>query len=154
MKKIDIGQIVGILANFGVIAGIVFLVLETRQNNELLEMESRRTFTDRTIETSRFLVENPQILELAFKDEASLTPVEARQIDFMRMSVWLSWQEQFEEIRARRLDSRQLIPSWRTIFWGPNNWGMPLHWEAYKPRATAEFVQFVDEYVVTPGPPK
>ena len=154
MNKIDIGQLIGILANFGVIIGIVFLVLETRQNNELLEMESRRTFTDRAIETSRFLIENPQMLELALKDEASLTPVEARQIDFMRMSVWLSWQEQYEEIRANRQDARQLIPAWRTIFWGPNNWGMPQHWESYKPRASAEFVQFVDENVVSPGPPK
>ncbi len=36
MKKLDLGQSVGILANIGVIAGIVFLAVELRQNNELV----------------------------------------------------------------------------------------------------------------------
>ena len=41
MKKIDFGQTIGLLANAGVIAGIVFLAIELRQNNELLEAEIR-----------------------------------------------------------------------------------------------------------------
>ncbi len=36
MKKIDLGQAVGILANAGVIAGIVFLGMGLHQNNELV----------------------------------------------------------------------------------------------------------------------
>lgn len=41
MKKIDINQAVGILANVGVIAGIIFLAIELQQNNELMEAEAR-----------------------------------------------------------------------------------------------------------------
>jgi hypothetical protein len=37
MKKIDLGQTITILANIGVIAGIVFLALEVRQNQQTLE---------------------------------------------------------------------------------------------------------------------
>jgi hypothetical protein len=37
MKQIDLGQAVGILANIGVIAGIVFLAIEVAQNTESLE---------------------------------------------------------------------------------------------------------------------
>ncbi len=33
MKKLDLGQTITILANVGVIAGIVFLGYELRQNN-------------------------------------------------------------------------------------------------------------------------
>lgn len=40
MKKIDLGQAVGILANIGVIAGIIFLVFELQQNNKLLRAEA------------------------------------------------------------------------------------------------------------------
>ena len=36
MKKTDLGQAIQVLANVGVIAGIVFLAVETRQNNQLL----------------------------------------------------------------------------------------------------------------------
>ena len=41
MKKLDLGQTITILANIGVIAGIVFLGLEIRQNNELMAAEAR-----------------------------------------------------------------------------------------------------------------
>jgi hypothetical protein len=36
LKKIDLRHTIGLLANLGVIAGIVFLGLELRQNNELV----------------------------------------------------------------------------------------------------------------------
>ena len=39
MKKIDLGQSITMLANIGVIAGIVFLAVELQQNNELLRVE-------------------------------------------------------------------------------------------------------------------
>jgi hypothetical protein len=36
LKKIDLGQAIGILPNAGVIAGIVFFGMELRQNCELV----------------------------------------------------------------------------------------------------------------------
>ena len=41
MKKIDLGQTITILANVGVIAGIVFLAIELRQNNEYMAANAR-----------------------------------------------------------------------------------------------------------------
>ena len=46
MKKIDPGQTIQILANVGVIAGIAFLAVELRQNNELLRSSSRQALLD------------------------------------------------------------------------------------------------------------
>jgi hypothetical protein len=46
-KKIDLGETIPALANVGVIAGIVFLAVEPRQNRELLEAwepSVRRTY--------------------------------------------------------------------------------------------------------------
>jgi len=40
MKKIDLGQTIGILANIGVIAGIVFLAIEVRQNQRVLDEQN------------------------------------------------------------------------------------------------------------------
>jgi hypothetical protein len=40
MKKIDLGHITTILANLGVIAGIAFLAVELRQNNQLIDEQS------------------------------------------------------------------------------------------------------------------
>lgn len=38
MRKFDIAQILQVLANLGVIAGIVLLTIEVHQNNELLDI--------------------------------------------------------------------------------------------------------------------
>ena len=46
MKKIDLGQTITILANVGVIAGIVFLAFELRQNNTFLAEQARNEFGD------------------------------------------------------------------------------------------------------------
>jgi len=43
LKKIELGQTITILANFGVIAGIVFLGIELQQNNDLMEAQARYT---------------------------------------------------------------------------------------------------------------
>jgi len=40
MKKIDLGQTISIVANIGVIAGIIFLGIELQQNNKLLRAEA------------------------------------------------------------------------------------------------------------------
>ena len=40
-KKLDLGQTITILANLGVIAGIVLLAIEMRQNNELLAAQDK-----------------------------------------------------------------------------------------------------------------
>ena len=41
MKKIDLAQTLNTLANVGVIAGIIFLAFELRQNNDLLTAQAR-----------------------------------------------------------------------------------------------------------------
>ena len=43
MKKIDLGQTISILANFGVIAGIVFLAVEIGQNQRALDEQNMLT---------------------------------------------------------------------------------------------------------------
>ena len=46
MKKIDLAQSITVLANLGVNAGIVFLALEVRQGNELLQAEASAAYVD------------------------------------------------------------------------------------------------------------
>ena len=58
MKKIDLGQTLSILANLGVIAGIVFLAIEVRQNQESLEqsnlIDRAAVLTDTTAHFAEF----------------------------------------------------------------------------------------------------
>ena len=44
MKKIDVGQAIGILANIGVLGGVVFLAVELRQNTQAVQLSSAEGF--------------------------------------------------------------------------------------------------------------
>ena len=56
MRKINLGQTMGILANVGVIAGIVFLAVELNQNTEQLALELQWQINQRMIENNRDLI--------------------------------------------------------------------------------------------------
>ena len=64
MKNLDVGQTINTLANIGVIAGIVFLAIEVRQNQASLEESNR--ISQRALEISsleRFSAIRDQIAE-------------------------------------------------------------------------------------------
>ena len=69
MKKIDVGQGVAILANLGVIAGILLLTLELRQNNELMSIQAQATAVSLRTEVWRPTLEQPDIAPLLLKDQ-------------------------------------------------------------------------------------
>jgi len=77
MKKIDLGQTIAILANIGVIAGIVFLAVETRQNNRLLAMESNLARTEAYIGRTAAAVTEMHQLALSADLADLLTRVDA-----------------------------------------------------------------------------
>ena len=64
MKRLDLGQSIGILANIGVIAGIVFLGVELRQNNQLLTSQARTTRMEIRKEATNRYLENPDLVQL------------------------------------------------------------------------------------------
>ena len=47
MRKMSAGQAVQVVANVGVIATILFLAIELRQNNELLDAQTQADLFDR-----------------------------------------------------------------------------------------------------------
>ena len=56
MKKLDLGQTISILANVGVLAGIVILIIEIDQNNDALTFQARTMLpTARSAEQQNFV---------------------------------------------------------------------------------------------------
>ena len=81
MKKIDLGQTVGILANIGVIAGIIFLGVELQQNNRLMSSEAEYNLLQNRTDSD--IVGNPEIAAFWFKvnSGAPLTELERYRVD-------------------------------------------------------------------------
>ena len=92
MKKIDFGQSITILANLGVIAGIVFLGVELNQNQQTLEQQlSLDLLTGRDAAVERFngfrsqLLENPYLIPVWNKGRSDepLTDEELEQFELL-----------------------------------------------------------------------
>jgi len=92
MKKIDIGQTIGVLANIGILVSIVFLAIEIGQNQETLEeqntltkLSGRDAAIDRFGEWRRLLLQNPELHRVWLRglEGQELEPFEQAQFQAM-----------------------------------------------------------------------
>ncbi len=106
MKKIDLGQAITILANIGVIAGIIFLGVELQQNNEFLEAQARsdREAVRRGV-FERYL-QNPALIEATLKADSGeeLTEQEASLVNWANRATLWDWRYVYREYREGLLD--------------------------------------------------
>ena len=115
MKSFDLGQFVQTLANVGVIAGIVFLAFELRQNNELMEAEARFNRVAVSREAYNILSTNRELAEIYVKvnNNESLTEVEhfrfrSSQMRFLINMEWI-YREMPVDSPERRYAERTMI---------------------------------------------
>jgi hypothetical protein len=96
MKKIGLGQMLAILANFGVIVGILLLVYELNQARDFARIEFRAGNRLAFQEIERDMM-NPDIAAVWAKaavDSGSLTSTEVRVMDAYLLSLFNYWQQQ------------------------------------------------------------
>lgn len=82
MPKIAIGQTIAVLANAGVIAGLIFVGLQLRQAQRALDLQLNQSETSVFQELQSRLIENPEFAEVMVKardDSSPLTPAERMQ---------------------------------------------------------------------------
>jgi len=100
MKKIDLAQSIGILANIGVIVGIVFLTVEIAQNNDQLASQTRNTIFELRSGLERDIVNNTggiaDLVGKARRGEA-LTDVEQFRLSSRRFQLLQTFQYMFQE---------------------------------------------------------
>ena len=149
MKKIDLGQMITILGNVGVIAGIVFLGLELRQSNEQSRLQAEGEADVRRNAVLELVIENPDLIELLAKDEANLTQSERDRLILLGLRVLLNMEELYHDVQRGMADSELTIRTLRAIYWRPRlNYAAPLAWETIKERADPAFIQWMEENVV------
>ena len=67
MKKIDVGQAVAVLANVGVIAGIMFLAIELRLNTRAVEAQTRDSITEKQMQLYAWQATNSDLAAVVAK---------------------------------------------------------------------------------------
>lgn len=158
MKKIDPGQAIAILANLGVIAGIVFLVIELQQNNELLAAQARGALADRRTQFVEMVSSNPSLAAIVVKvaEGDALSEVEKLQFRMIGRRLFMSFESQYLEVEQGVVPESSLpIRQWRSMFHGSvPDFKLSTAWDAYRAEAEPSFVEFWDSEIVEPGPPK
>lgn len=90
LKKLDLGQGLGILANVGVLIGILLLVYELNQNREMMQAQTRNAISETLVDLLRQEATDPGLLEVGVKRAAGvpLTATEELSALLMEMAYW------------------------------------------------------------------
>jgi hypothetical protein len=148
MKRIDLGKTMTLVANVGVIGGILLLAYELRQNNELMGAQARQVRTSMVIDLWKVAAENGELAELRGRERngEELTDVELQRVDAYVMSVFVMIDWVFQELSANSPEMNQIRAVQRYSFANKSEYRRV--WEDRKTSFRPEFVQWYEENVV------
>lgn len=152
MKKIDLGQAIQILANLGVLAGIVFLALQIRQNTNATVRTAVQSVSEGVYELNAMLVENADlraayIAALAEGSLDDLTEDQSLQLRAYYALMVRSQQNRYQQIRLGILEDEDVYSLGRAgnIFFRP---AFREYWQSTRDRYSAEFVEWFETNVL------
>ena len=154
MKKLDLGQAVSILANIGVITGIVFLALQLRQNNEWLASESRYYHSVARQAWHETLATDEQLVAILEKARESERLSFAEQTQLMHLYGYLFTQWEWEHRQDELGRTEVSIEGYRSAFDIDSATGLPIlpgihdAWGMWKSTYSEDFQTFMDESIV------
>lgn len=90
MRRIDLGQTVTILANLGVLIGILLLVYELAQNREMMRAQTRNSVAEMLVNLLAVEVSDSEISEIWVKRRSGepLTAVEFERFQVLQWAYW------------------------------------------------------------------
>ena len=151
MNRIDLSQTIGVLANLGVIAGIVFLGYELRQNNRLLQSEASIAYVEMRIAGLSGWGEDRETVRTLLKawDGQELSPVESTSLDFLYWSVFVNWEWEYAQYREGILEILDQSPHerWRSVVdYYPD---MRESWARHRNTLSPDFVRYFEEFALS-----
>ena len=148
MKKIDLGQTIAILANVGVIAGIIFLAVETQQTNDLLRLEAMRSQLEMRLVNSSAIVNNSELASILHRkiNREPITAEEEFRFTWFVRELFTVMEWQYREFESGGLEFEVLpIGGWEGWFEIP---GVPEEWEISGRVRDPGFVELVESEVL------
>ena len=148
---LTLGNSIDILANIGVIAGIVFLALELRQNNRLLTAQARYSLRQYRSDVADTIMA-PHVLEATHKYAGgeNVTPAERSAALMAALKAIELWEWQYGEFDAgRRVREKLPVDSWRIWYHGEGESPVPIRevWKSRRAVLNPAFVEFLEENV-------
>ena len=150
MNKLDFAQTVGLLANLGVIAGIVFLAIELQQNNRLMAAQVRAFEIEMSRSYPQDVLQNSDVAAAITKhlNGEELTDIEETQVYFLGFRLLRSWQWELGELQAGMLDEATVNVAGKRDAYRSNATGVQTAFERSRGIFRPNFVQWMEENVV------
>jgi len=152
MKISAIKEGVSLLANIGVIASIVFLGLEMRQNTEMIKSQTRDAITEKQMIWYSSLVENEDLAFIWNISSTEPTLLQRGTPEYYRWNFYIlenfrMWENEYYQYQQGLFDSSEFEP--RLITWaGVLNRPMSLEWWQRAQRSfSPDFVSLIDSLI-------
>lgn len=142
----ETAEIIGVV---GIIGGIVFLGVELRQNNELMEAEARFNRLAMVSDAWRFSAEHGDLTDLRVRSDRgeTLSETEERRVTSAIMAVFLLVEWTFRELGDGSPELNQVR---EVQLYNFANYSTYIRvWESRKRSFDPEFVQWLEENVVS-----
>jgi hypothetical protein len=137
---------IALVANLAVVAGIVFLAYELRQNNKLLEAQARATQSaNRLTHNDRLLAPENSALIVKARSGDQLTNDELFRYERLMHALFVSWESDYHEYREgliENLPTEAMRRSFSTYA------GLLDVWRARSDFYDEDFVRFVENQVI------
>ena len=95
MKTINLGQTFTILANIGVLAGIVLLAYELRQNSEALRLQAAQAHLNTSYQVDMAIAQDDALASLLLSPSRNRTDEDQFQYERFANSTLMSWQNSY-----------------------------------------------------------
>ncbi len=154
MKKIDLGQTITILANVGVIAGIVFLGFEMRQNTVAVQSEASHGIQEQIGAIYEMLNDDStmDIFLKGMEDPSSLTGIALGRFNGLLTMQLQAYQNLYLQVSAGAYDQRLADGWWQLLRDTFESRGMQEHWDTRGFILSQQFREFVETEVMTRQP--
>ena len=150
MKKRDVGPVLAILANAGVLASIFFLAIQLRQNNELMDAERRFNRLEISTGSVTLLATTPSLAAAVAKfddptaaiDDLQLTPGEYTQVRAYYSRVIRNQEWTYSELPKSELP----VQEWKSLA-RRRSWR--VSWAAEKNARDEGFVEWMEGNILS-----
>lgn len=118
MRKIDLGQAMGILANLGVLVGILLLAYELNQNRQMMRSQTRSNISDTLVEMLAENARDRQFSDIQMKVDRGeeISDVEFRMFRTYQGALWRYRENVFYQYQQGMFDEDEYVgqrENWR-----------------------------------------
>jgi hypothetical protein len=149
MKLSKLNESLTLLANIGVIAGILFLAIEIRQNTQMMKAQTRDGITDKQLAFYEFSAGSQDNAEIYTKGTFAFEELEPNSVEFNRyraiaLANYRIWENEWYQYQQGLFELEEFEPRMNMLRNIDSNSGYRNVWELVRMNFAPGFREFLD----------